>query len=568
MHRTVGLSVALLLATVTCTQAQFTVEDAGTFLVEHTAKAGGNFHDAEILIPLPMTSPMQTVTDLTVEPEATRILLDETKQQGVAVLKLPSRAIEGSVTLRYKVHCHPPQFDTDALAARDYPPYDQDSDLYKKYTSPTREINSEDPAIAQAAAAFAQAQSHPLKRARAIYDAVIDRCTYVTNRPMSATRMMAEGRGNCTAYANLFIALCRAAGIPAQRCGGAVIGEEPPWHCWAEFYLPEVGWVPCDPTNGDLGDTQRERFFGGANGKPEVVFTKGYGFTIADGDATRRIGHVYSGSTKWKGQMSCEFAYTAKRISPVKYCLLFQAGSTKRTLTTAMSEAELKAAYEKAREDGQRCVSVSVASRSAGVTYAAVWETDSSDGEWVLYPNLTRSALQQLLPLGRQNGMMPISIASCALDTGGEVYAAVFAEDEGKQWDCVIGVPSDQFMAKVKEQARSRRAPAVLAGHVRGKDAVFSGLFAEIGRSAAISLKSWVQGNDLDVTLAECRADGFIPVAVAVTDASPPYYHVSALGLGGRIGWRVARDLVGQQVEAAVKEAAKQGLQPVSVAAY
>jgi len=62
---------------------------------------------------------------------------------------------------------------------------------------------------------------------------------------------LVTGEGDCSEFSALFVALCRAKGIPARRITGfctarpnAVIKE---FHNWAEAYLPAYGWVPFDP---------------------------------------------------------------------------------------------------------------------------------------------------------------------------------------------------------------------------------------------------------------------------------------------------------------------------------
>ena len=56
--------------------------------------------------------------------------------------------------------------------------------------------------------------------------------------------------GDCSEHALLFVALARAAGIPAREVGGlAYPGDEPPlfgWHAWAEIHDGSQ-WVSVDP---------------------------------------------------------------------------------------------------------------------------------------------------------------------------------------------------------------------------------------------------------------------------------------------------------------------------------
>ena len=62
------------------------------------------------------------------------------------------------------------------------------------------------------------------------------------------------GKGDCTEYSDLFVALCRARNIPARVISGYIVGfgENSTKHNWAEVYLQQFGWVPFDPSNGDI----------------------------------------------------------------------------------------------------------------------------------------------------------------------------------------------------------------------------------------------------------------------------------------------------------------------------
>lgn len=55
-------------------------------------------------------------------------------------------------------------------------------------------------------------------------------------------------RGTCTNFSILFVAMCRAMGIPARLVRDNSIS--PITHAWSEFYLEGRGWVHADPTAG------------------------------------------------------------------------------------------------------------------------------------------------------------------------------------------------------------------------------------------------------------------------------------------------------------------------------
>ncbi|MEM9259978.1 MAG: 7TM domain-containing protein, partial [Bacteroidota bacterium] len=66
-----------------------------------------------------------------------------------------------------------------------------------------------------------------------------------------AVMAMENGAASCNGKSRLFVALCRAAGIPARVVGGIILQdtEKRTSHLWAEAYV-HGHWVPFDPLNG------------------------------------------------------------------------------------------------------------------------------------------------------------------------------------------------------------------------------------------------------------------------------------------------------------------------------
>ncbi len=96
-------------------------------------------------------------------------------------------------------------------------------------------------------------------KAKAIYDWI---CENMYRDPSTTgcgrgdvCKLLQEPGGKCTDIHSVFVALCRAAGVPAREIFGIRLGKKETqditkWqHCWAEFFLPGYGWVPVDPAD-------------------------------------------------------------------------------------------------------------------------------------------------------------------------------------------------------------------------------------------------------------------------------------------------------------------------------
>jgi transglutaminase-like putative cysteine protease len=91
--------------------------------------------------------------------------------------------------------------------------------------------------------------------------------------------------GNCTDFHSLFIALARSQHIPARFEIGFPLpenaheGEIPGYHCWAEFYLSGLGWVPVDISEAWKAPAKHDYFFGSLDTN-RVQFTMGRDLTL------------------------------------------------------------------------------------------------------------------------------------------------------------------------------------------------------------------------------------------------------------------------------------------------
>ncbi|HEY2882217.1 MAG TPA: transglutaminase family protein [Pirellulales bacterium] len=80
------------------------------------------------------------------------------------------------------------------------------------------------------------------EKVEAIYDAVRSKVKYQNGPIKGALRAITDGTGDCEEMTSLFIAACRATGIPARTV-------HVPDHCYPEFYLVDGSgkgtWFPC-----------------------------------------------------------------------------------------------------------------------------------------------------------------------------------------------------------------------------------------------------------------------------------------------------------------------------------
>jgi hypothetical protein len=100
-------------------------------------------------------------------------------------------------------------------------------------------------------------EKNPYWVMRKIYDFVIGKLEYEMAGGWDVPEVvLTRGKGSCSEYTYSFVALCRAAGLPARYQGSVVVrGDDASideaFHRWAQVYLPHYGWVPVDANRGD-----------------------------------------------------------------------------------------------------------------------------------------------------------------------------------------------------------------------------------------------------------------------------------------------------------------------------
>lgn len=137
---------------------------------------------------------------------------------------------------------------------------------------------------AELAVKVTEGRNTPLDKARAIYDYVFTTMRYDktgTGWGRGDVLYACDAKkGNCTDFHSLFIAMARSQGIPARFEIGFSLppdqhaAEIAGYHCWADFFEPQHGWVPVDISEAWKHQEKKDYFFG-AHDADRIEFTMG-----------------------------------------------------------------------------------------------------------------------------------------------------------------------------------------------------------------------------------------------------------------------------------------------------
>ncbi len=264
------------------------IEDSDRFEFLYQATLPQLAEAAFMWIPLPETDAFQTVEIKGMETPGTRRILTDTEHGNkVLFLTLGPRDSGKSIALRFEVH----RLEKAA--------YRGQASLPEEFLAPERLVPADDEFRAIAAEVVG-GRKEDLVRARAIYDHTIDRMRYMkygAGFGQGDALYACDARtGNCTDYHAYFIALARAAGIPARFAIGAAIPSErndggiDGYHCWAEFYA-EGMWWPVDISEGDKY-TGLATYYFGHHPANRVELSRGRDLVVEPGPVSGPINYL------------------------------------------------------------------------------------------------------------------------------------------------------------------------------------------------------------------------------------------------------------------------------------
>jgi len=248
--------------------------------------------ELKLWVPYPISDRDQLISDVKLGGDSydSGVYTDRIYQTPILYAAWPKNVKSRKLTLSFAV-------ERQEISRRDLPQNDVAWNRadYAEYLKPTS-LGPIDGEVQKLALQITKDKKTLLAKSRAIYDWTCENTFRDPNTRGCGTgdvcKLLQRPGGKCTDISSVFIALARAAGIPAREIFSVRLGRKAEedvtgyQHCWAEFFLPGYGWVPADPADVrkamlveklELKDAKtseyREYFWGGIDPYRVVIAT-------------------------------------------------------------------------------------------------------------------------------------------------------------------------------------------------------------------------------------------------------------------------------------------------------
>jgi len=225
--------------------------------------------------------------------------------QACKVFKLGSVPSGAKVSVGYAVHAEVSAIRHLIIPENTGTLEDIPAEIREKYTVDGSRYRIDTPYMRKTVKKIVAGEKNAYWIARKIYDHIIDSVKYEMVGGWDVPEVVLKrGRGSCSEYTYTFVALCRAAGLPARYQGSVVArgddaGIDDAFHRWAQVYLPGHGWVPVDASRGDAKTpADRARGFGGLSNR-FLITTQG-------GGDSKYLGWGYNSLATYKTTGHCK----------------------------------------------------------------------------------------------------------------------------------------------------------------------------------------------------------------------------------------------------------------------
>lgn len=272
------------------------------FSTEGVVLGPGEVVSLDVFYAVPSDRPNQKLlSPIHYEPEPFKLVRDSWDQK-VAVFHFEHLNNAQSIEISMNV-----ELETSAIRYFIYP-HEIDPEIPARikdlYLEDNEKFDIKHPYIQDIVEQVVGSEINPYWKARKLYQYLISNMEYKLSGGWdTAVTVLKRGSGSCSEYSFCYIALCRAAGVPARYVGSLVVrGDDASYdevfHRWCEIYIPGYGWIPVDPNAGD-GELPADQAsaFGGISNRFLITTTGGGG--------SEYLGWGYNYDHKWIKKGKC-----------------------------------------------------------------------------------------------------------------------------------------------------------------------------------------------------------------------------------------------------------------------